>query len=32
MNTTKSPSTAADEIDLLALFKVLKSHYLIIGL
>lgn len=31
MNTTKSPSTAADEIDLLALFKVLKSHYLIIG-
>ncbi len=31
MNNTKSSSPATDEIDLLALFKVLKSHYLKIG-
>ncbi|UQZ12830.1 polysaccharide biosynthesis tyrosine autokinase [Providencia stuartii] len=31
MNTTKNSSPASDEIDLLALFKVLKSSYLKIG-
>ncbi|MEY1391026.1 polysaccharide biosynthesis tyrosine autokinase [Providencia stuartii] len=31
MNTTKTSSAASDEIDLLALFKVLKSSYLKIG-
>lgn len=31
MNTTKNSSSASDEIDLLALFKVLKSSYLKIG-
>lgn len=31
MNTTKNNSPASDEIDLLALFKVLKSSYLKIG-
>ncbi|EPD1653250.1 TPA: polysaccharide biosynthesis tyrosine autokinase [Escherichia coli] len=31
MNTTKTSSAASDEIDLLALFKVLKSNYLKIG-
>ncbi|MEX5892172.1 polysaccharide biosynthesis tyrosine autokinase [Providencia vermicola] len=31
MNTTKNRSPASDEIDLLALFKVLKSSYLKIG-
>ncbi|EPG2138040.1 polysaccharide biosynthesis tyrosine autokinase [Providencia stuartii] len=31
MNTTKTNSAASDEIDLLALFKVLKSSYLKIG-
>ena len=31
MNTTKNSSPASDEIDLLALFKVLKSNYLKIG-
>ncbi|MTC21187.1 polysaccharide biosynthesis tyrosine autokinase [Providencia stuartii] len=32
MNTTKTSSAASDEIDLLALFKVLKSSYLKIGI
>lgn len=31
MNTTKTSSAASDEIDLLALFKILKSSYLKIG-
>ncbi|MEY1635973.1 polysaccharide biosynthesis tyrosine autokinase [Morganella morganii] len=31
MNTTKTRSAASDEIDLLALFKILKSSYLKIG-
>nr|ELR5114729.1 polysaccharide biosynthesis tyrosine autokinase [Providencia stuartii] len=31
MNTTKNSSPASDEIDLLALFKVLKSSYIKIG-
>lgn len=31
MNTTKTSSAASDEINLLALFKVLKSNYLKIG-
>ncbi|HGV3504301.1 TPA: polysaccharide biosynthesis tyrosine autokinase [Providencia stuartii] len=31
MNTTKNSSPASDEIDLLALFKVLKSNYIKIG-
>ncbi|WP_369427238.1 polysaccharide biosynthesis tyrosine autokinase [Providencia sp. PROV236] len=31
MNTTKTNSAASDEIDLLALFKILKSSYLKIG-
>ncbi|EMX6282854.1 polysaccharide biosynthesis tyrosine autokinase [Providencia rettgeri] len=31
MNTIKTSSTASDDIDLLALFKVLKSSYLKIG-
>ncbi|MEX6314959.1 polysaccharide biosynthesis tyrosine autokinase [Providencia manganoxydans] len=31
MNTTKTSSATSDEIDLLALFKVLKSSYLKIG-
>ncbi|MEY0436513.1 polysaccharide biosynthesis tyrosine autokinase [Providencia huaxiensis] len=31
MNTTKTSSAASNEIDLLALFKVLKSNYLKIG-
>ncbi len=31
MNTTKNSSPASDEIDLLALFKVLKSNTIKIG-